>query len=62
MLTVFLWQLKMLPLFTWLESRKSGGKFYGCSLEVAKLHNLLSDVRAWDAAAPVRPKLAHLTA
>ena len=26
--------LKMLPLFTWLVSRRSGGKFYGCSLEV----------------------------
>jgi hypothetical protein len=48
-------QLQMLPLLSWEESKKSGGKFYGCSLEVAKLHNLLGDIAAWDAAAPGGP-------
>eukprot|EP01047_Picozoa_sp_COSAG01_P022303 COSAG01_NODE_1319_length_10746_cov_23.542125_10_plen_370_part_00 len=47
-------QLAMLPLFTWLVSRKSGGKFYGCSLSLARLHNEMAAVRQWDASQPQR--------
>ena len=40
----------MIPLFTWQVSRKSGGRFYGCSLEFDRLHNEMDAVRAWSAA------------
>lgn len=42
-------RLQILPLFTWLVSRKSGGRFYGCSLEIDRLHNEMAAVRQWDA-------------
>ena len=40
----------MVPLFTWQVSRKSGGKFYACSLEFDRLHNEMDAVRGWSAA------------
>ena len=39
--------LPMLPLFTWLVSRKSGGKFYACSLAFDRLHNEMRAVLQW---------------
>lgn len=42
-------QLPMLPLFAWQVSRKSGGRFYACSLEFDRLRNELDAVRQWAA-------------
>ena len=51
-------KLPMLPLFTWLVSRKSGGKFYACSLAFDRLHNEIQAVQQWNSDHPANGVVA----
>ena len=51
-------KLPMLPLFTWMVSRKSGGRFYACSLAFDRLHNEMNAVQQWSDDHPETPVAA----